>query len=236
MRASATYDVAFMERLDTAPGTGTFRFAKPVGYAFEPGQFLSLTLSTREGDQTKQFTHDHSPTDPYLEITTRLTGSAFKDALMAMAPGDMVRVTGPRGRMTLPEAVRKVAFLVGGVGITPARAIVRDAVERGTGLAIALFYGNQDESSIPFRDEFDGYAAAHPEVLVVHVLADPGPGWAGERGFISADTVRRHIDPLDGWHWVVTGPPAMIAAMGIVLSDLSVPAERVSTESFAGYE
>jgi ferredoxin-NADP reductase len=236
MPATPTYDVEFLERSDAVAGTGTFRFSKPAGYDFAPGQFMSLTLNTRDGEQTKPFTHDESPADPYLEITTRLTGSAFKDALLALEPGYVVRVAGPRGRMTLPDGVRKVAFLVGGVGVTPARSIIRDALARGTGLRTALFYGNQDEASIPFRVEFDGYAAAHPEILVVHVLAVPGATWAGERGFITADTVRRHIDPLDGWHWVVTGPPAMISAMARVLTDLAVPEDRVSTESFAGYE
>lgn len=231
-----TYDVAFLDGRDTAPGTGTFRFAKPSGYGFAPGQFLSLTLATRDGEQTKPFTHDQAPADPYLEITTRLTGSAFKDALLALGPGDTVRVTGPRGRMTLPEGVRRAAFLVGGVGVTPARAIIRDAVQRGSGLEVALFYGNQDESSIPFGEEFDGYAATHPEILVVHVLAEPGAGWRGEKGFITADIVRRYVDPLDGWHWVVTGPPGMITAMAGVLTDLGIPEDRVSIESFAGYE
>jgi len=235
MDAPATYDVAFQSKADTAPGTGTFRFDKPAGYTFTPGQFMSVSLGTREGEQTKHFTHDQAPADPYLELTTRLTGSAFKDALLALMPGQTVRIAGPRGRMTLPPDAHKAAFLVGGVGITPARSIIRDAMQRHTGLEVALFYGNLDEGSIPFGEEFDGYAAAHPEMLVVHVLEKPAAGWTGERGFITAEIVRRHVDPLDGWHWVVTGPPGMITAMGRVVADLAIPGDRVSTESFAGY-
>lgn len=236
MESPQTYEVEFLESMDTAPGTGTFRFGKPDGYEFTPGQFMSLSLVTREGEQTKHFTHDEAPGDPYLEITTRLSGSPFKDALLALRPGDVVHVTGPRGRMTLPADVAKAAFLVGGVGVTPARSIIRDAMQRETGLTIALFYGNLDEGSIPFGEEFDGYAATHPEMCVVHVLMEPGPAWTGERGFITADIVRRHVDPLDGWHWVVTGPPGMIAAMQKVVAELGIPADRLSTESFAGYE
>jgi NAD(P)H-flavin reductase len=70
---------------------------------------------------------------------------------------------------------------------------------------------------------------------VVHVLAAPKPGWKGESGFITAEVVRRHLESLDEWHWVVTGPPAMIDAMKRVLFDLDIPEERVSLESFAGY-
>jgi ferredoxin-NADP reductase len=235
MDAPRTYEVAFLAGDMPAPFTGTFRFAKPEGYSFTPGQYLSLTLMTKDGEQTKPFTHDEAPDDPYLEITTRLSGSAFKNALEKLAPGELVHIAGPRGRMTLPADAHKVAFLVGGVGVTPARSIIRDAVVRGTGLVIALFYGNQDQDGIPFGEEFDGYAAEHSEITVVHVLAAPKAGWKGESGFITAEVVRRHLESLDEWHWVVTGPPAMIDAMKRVLFDLDIPEERVSLESFAGY-
>jgi ferredoxin-NADP reductase len=232
---SERYHVAFVGSEAIVPGVASFRFEKPAGYAFEPGQYLSLTLSTREGEQTKPFTHSEAPADPHLEITTRLTGSAFKDALAALTPGEGVVIDGPRGRMVLSREDRRVAFLVGGVGITPARSIIRDAVQRSTGLQVALFYGNQDEATIPFSAELASYATANPEIRVIHVLAAPGPGWTGERGFITADIVRRHVDPLDGWHWVVAGPPAMISAMERVVADLEIPVERVSFERFAGY-
>jgi ferredoxin-NADP reductase len=235
MEVPLTYQVRFTSGDRPAAGTGTFRFEKPAGYEFSPGQFTLVTIATRDGEQTKPFTLDQAPADPFLEITTRLSGSAFKDAFEALQPEDSVRVSAPRGRMTLPVNAAKAAFLVGGVGITPAHSIIRDAVQRRSGLGVALFYGNQDQDGIPFGEEFDGYAAEHPEIVVVHVLAAPLPGWAGETGFITAETVRRHVDPLDGWHWVVTGPPAMIDAMKRVLADLEVPEDRVSMESFAGY-
>ncbi len=128
-----------------------------------------------------------------------------------------------------------MAFLVGGVGVTPARCIVRDAVQRDTGLEAYVFYGNQDQGSVAFADELDGYDAARTGIRVVHVLAEPSPGWEGETGFIDAGIVRRHLDPADGWRWMVSGPPPMVEAMRRVLVELGVPADRTSIESFAGY-
>ena len=228
--------VAFISSTTEAPGVASFTFARPVGYLFDPGQFLSLTLQTREGEQTKHFTICSSPGDADLMITTRLTGSAFKDELLALEPGQEVGITDPRGAMTLDPGVEKVAFLVGGVGVTPARCIIRDAVQRGGGPNFLVFYGNLDQGSIPFLEEFDAYEREHPGISFVHVLAEPKAGWSGETGFITAAIVRRHVDPLDGWYWVAAGPPAMIDAMKLVLADLDVPRERVSLESFAGYE
>ena len=232
---SARWRATFRERLDCGSGTATFRFDKPQGYSFVPGQFVMLTLTTAEGEQTKIFSHCDAPGDPYIEITTRLSGSAFKNALEALRPSDEVGMSGPGGRFTVPEGCRKAAFLVGGVGITPARSIIRDAVLRSTGLAVALFFGNQDQSCIPFGEELAGYAASHPEIEVVNVLAVPEAGWEGETGFITAETVRRHVEGLDGWHWFVCGPPAMVTAMERVVADLGLPDESVSFERFGGY-
>jgi len=227
--------VTFVGSERTCSSTASFLFTRPEGYTFQPGQYMSLTLQTREGEQTKQFSHCDSPADDEARILTRLTGSAFKEALLALRPTDEVEVSGPFGRLLLPPGVTKAAFLVGGVGVGPARCMVRDAAQRGTGLTALVFDGNLDETCVPFKDEFDGYERDDPRVRFVHVLEKPSEAWTGERGYITADLVRRHCDPADGWHWFVTGPPAMVTAMRQVLKDLAVPAARSSFELFAGY-
>ncbi len=227
--------VTFMGSVSPCSSTGLFRFSRPPGYTYEPGQYLSLTLETREGVQIKNFSHCDSPRDPETQILTRMTGSAFKDALAALRPGDTVETGGPFGKLVLPDGVARAAFLVGGVGITPMRSIVRDSAQRSTGLTALVFDGNLDETCIPLREEFDTLEKEHASIRFVHVLERPSPAWSGERGFISAETVRRHCDPLDGWHWFVSGPPAMVDAMARVVDALSVDASHVSFESFAGY-
>ena len=227
--------VAFLERSVCEGTVGTFRFEKPEGYTFDPGQTFSITLATREGEQTKHFTHSQAPADPYLELTVRLTGSAFKDALLALNPRDSASIHGPIGRRIVPEGIRRVVFLVGGIGVTPARSMLRDAAQRREGLEAVVFYGNQTAACIPFKDELEAYAADRTGWEIVHVLAQPEEGWTGERGFITPEVVRRHVDPEADWYWVVAGPPPMIEPMRRVLADLGVPPERARVESFLGY-
>jgi ferredoxin-NADP reductase len=234
MEAPATL-VRFVGVDRLCPTTATFSFARPDGYRFEAGQYFALTILTEDGPQSHYFTHCDAPGDDETMVLTRLSGSAYKDALLALRPGDEVSVRGPMGRLTVPPDRRRVAFLVGGVGVTPARSIVRDAAMRATGLEALVFYGNTDESCIPFRDEFDGYGREHAAMRFVHVLGNPSKDWEGERGYITAELVRSHCDPLDGWHWYVAGPPAMVTAMRTVLDALGVPAGSVAYELFAGY-
>ena len=220
--------------LSTAPcGTdvATFRFERPEGYEYRAGQWLRLTLQTAEGPETKTFTHSSAPADPELEITTRLSGSPFKQALAGLAEGDPVTIAGPGGRLTLPEGESRIAFLVGGVGVTPARSLLRDADQRGLRFDDALvIFGNRDESCAPYLEELA--ALGNLGVRVVPVYESAGPGWAGERGFVTAEMVRRHVDPADGRPFVVAGPPVMVEAMEAVLDELGIDNTRRIIERF----
>lgn len=226
------YEVRFLDSTYCGTQIASFRFSKPEGYSFEAGQHGVFTLDTAEGRQGKPFTHAQAPDDPYLEITTRLSGSAFKNALLALKAGDAVPLTGPRGRLVAPPDLERVAFLVGGVGITPARSILRDALHRSRSWVDAvLFFGNRDESCIPYREEFEAMRASG--VCVVHVLEQAGPDWQGETGFVSAEIVARHADIADGRLVFVSGPPVMVDAMERVLDQLGVEPSVRMIERFA---
>lgn len=228
------YEVRFIEREECGPDIASFRFTKPERYSFRAGQFAVFTVPTAEGPQSKPFTHSQAPDDPYLELTTRLSGSPFKNALAAFAPGDPVVIQGPGGRLTLPPGTTRIAFLVGGVGVTPARSMLRDATRKGVVWEdAALFFGNRDEDCIPFRSEIE--AMAGRGVRLINVLERPGLRWSGEAGFVSAEIVRRHCDLGDGRLVVVSGPPVMVAAMERVLDELGVAEPRRMIERFGAY-
>ncbi|HEY5539859.1 MAG TPA: FAD-dependent oxidoreductase [Coriobacteriia bacterium] len=226
------HEVAYLDRDECGSDIVTVRFEKPEGYSFTPGQWFTLRLETDAGPATETFSHSSAPSDPFIELTTRASGSPFKRALVALEPGQRVHVNGPGGRLSVGDEVQRVAFLAGGVGITPVRSILRDARVRGRRFADALLlYGNRDDSCVPFLGEFEEMAEIGLRVVVVY--EQPPTGWTGEAGFITAETVRRHLDVTDGRPFVVTGPPVMVTAMERVLDELEIPAERRRVESFS---
>lgn len=225
----AAHEVRFLEHVERCADIASARFERPEGYGFVPGQYLVLTLDTDEGAQSKPFTHSSAISDPYLEMTTRLSGSAFKNALAALVPGAKVRLRGPAGHLVVPRSERRVAFLAGGVGITPAISMLRSWDPSEAPEAV-LFYGNREAGCVPFARELETLGLER--LRVVHVLEEADASWAGETGFITPGIVARHIDPHDGWLFVVAGPPVMVAAMERSLEVLGVPAERALIERF----
>ena len=59
--------------------------------------------------------------------------------------------------------------------------------------------------------------------------------WEGERGFINAAMLQRHLSSLSGPIFYVAGPPGMVAAMRDMLTKAGVDEDDIRSEDFPGY-
>ncbi|MCX8033267.1 MAG: FAD-dependent oxidoreductase [Thermoleophilia bacterium] len=235
-----TYVTSLLDKVTRAADTKSFRFARPTGYTFTAGQFLQLILST-EPNLVHAFSHADSPTEAHIEVTTRLTGSEYKNALDALPLGAEVQIKGPYGKFVFAYDRPRVAFLTGGIGITPVRSMLKYLVDTGgaervPGQQIVLFYGSRTVDGIVYREELEQFASQLAGFRLVHVISQPEAGWEGHVGHITAHLIRSEIDFASTWTYYVVGPPGMVAAMDKVLDELGVPSEQRVTEQFAGYD
>lgn len=234
--AKPSFKTTLTQAVPQTPGTMSFRFERPAGFEYLAGQWFVLTVPSPEGPLTSHFTYASSPTEPFLEFATRMSGSAFKNALLALTPGDQVEMEGPHGNFVLRDESVRMACLIGGIGVTPLRSWLRYLDDTGDSRDMVVFYGSMTEDGIIFRDELEAIASRIPGIRLVHVLANAGESWPGRRGFINAETIRAELaDPL-AWTYFVCGPPPMIAAMRIVLTELDIPRPQLVLESFEGYQ
>jgi len=238
--APMTFSGTLLEKIPRCADTMSFRFSRPPGYTFEAGQFFRVTIPSPEGPLTHTFSHANSPTEDHVELTTRLTGSAFKNALAALPLGTEATFEGPWGRFVFRYEEPKIAFLTGGVGITPVRSMLQHLADTGgagriAGQELVLFYGSMTEDAIVYKDELDEIAKAVPGLRLVHVITAPKKRWRGRRGFITADIVRAELADPTEWMYYIVGPPPMITAMQKVMEQLEIPESRIISESFAGY-
>ena len=75
--------------------------------------------------------------------------------------------------------------------------------------------------------------ASRMNLKIVYVLEKPCASWQGERGFITADLLRRHLPrEYRRFQYFVCGPPALMNAMERTLPEMGVPQEQVHTERF----
>ena len=218
--------------------TKTFAFERPSDLEYAPGQFFFVLLVGSNESGTRPIEHhfsfSSSPTETDVEFTTRMTGHEFKNRLEMLEPGEVVHLAGPDGAFVLGPTMRRIAYVCGGIGITPARSTVRWALDTDADTDIVVLYGNRNLESTTFREEFD--AIRSDKVRVVNVLSEPDAGWDGRSGHIDADLVREELPDWADRDFFVSGPPALVDALArVLIEDVGVSATRVISEHFPGY-
>jgi glycine betaine catabolism B len=251
-----TYESELVEKIQRVGDITSFRLRRPEGYRFQGGQWFVITFpgQDREEPWEHHFSHSDAPTEPWLEFTTRLRGSDFKNALDALPLGSQVELEGPFGSFTLPSEVERAAFLAGGIGITCVRSILRwlcescapDAgkIEGAVGPAgraetalqeAVLFFANRSEDAIPFAADIAEFTEKVPGFRVVHVLSQAGEGWQGRREHLDQGILADELPEPGGWHFFVSGPPSFDQAMHDVLLKWGIDEGRIKMEQFLGY-
>ncbi len=203
---------------------------------FKAGQFLSVTLA--DNPLLKRYLSiSSSPTEKcYLEFTKKLTNSDFSKELNRLKSGDTVRIEYPFGKFTLDEAKKEVAFISGGIGITPIRSIVKYAVDTGLDLDMVLVYANRSARDIVFKEDFDAMQKVYPKLRVAHVLCEPATGFRCIPGLVNAQVIRNEVGDYPRRKFYVCGPPQMVEAMKkMLLDELGLAQGSIVTENFQGY-
>jgi ferredoxin-NADP reductase len=70
----------------------SIRFSKPNGFDYLAGQYMFITVGVGDAEVTKHLTISSRPTENFLEVTKRLTGHPFANALASLRPGDIVKL------------------------------------------------------------------------------------------------------------------------------------------------
>jgi ferredoxin-NADP reductase len=236
---SATVACTVAGRITRAPGVESVRLLPETPFPFLAGQYVQVLLDPAhpaDRELNKYLSLSAPPGRPYLEVTKKLSASAFSARLRALAPGDRVGLRGPFGDCVLRPEDRRVAFIAGGIGITPIVAMVEHAVTARPGLPMHLFYANRTAEEFAFRDELERLAGANPGLeLHLFVTSGAAPDPRLSPGRVTPEALRAAVADPAGWTWFVFGPPPMVAAMREACVAIGVPGEGIRTEGFLGY-
>ncbi len=241
--APTTYTVKLKARSEVAERTLSFRFEKPVGFSFKPGQYLDMTLlnppeTDSEGD-VRSFSIASAPHEDALMVATRLRDTAFKRVLETLPLDSDVRIEGPFGNLTMHNnASRAAVLLAGGIGITPFRSMVVRAAKDKLRHRIFLFYSNRRPEDAPFLAEMQSLEKEDPNYKFIGTMTEMAKSkrpWNGEQGQITAGLLSKHLDGASSPIFYIAGPPSMVAGLQGTLHEMGIDEDDIRTEEFAGY-
>lgn len=238
------YKVILHEVREVAANTALLSFEKPSGFIFSAGQYCELAVPLRvDADNqgnSRTFSIASAPHETNLYFATRIGPSAFKRTLPLLKPGDECELEGPFGAFGLERGLPKKRhiFLVGGIGITPARSMILDALANKLPHQMILIYGNKKPEDALFLSEFQNLAKTASHFSFFPIMSEVENGsvvWNGASGYITKEWIREAVtSPEEGVFYVV-GPPGMVRKMMEEVAAFGVPREYFKMEEFSGY-
>ncbi|MDD1753165.1 MAG: FAD-dependent oxidoreductase [Methanotrichaceae archaeon] len=231
----AQFEADILQILQRTRDVKSIRLRKPEGFDYFPGQWISVTLANENEQKTKPLSLSSSPTEDFLEITKRLTGHDFSNALEALKVGDKILFEGPFGNLTFQGDYSKICMLSGGIGITPLRSMIRYSIDKGLKTDIVLIYSNRHEDSIAFEDDFKKMHTLNPSFKMIITITKPSPSWKGLTGRINRKMIEETVPDYENRIFYTCGPKPMVDAMRKILSEIGLTEEQVKYEYFTGY-
>jgi ferredoxin-NADP reductase len=233
------YMLSFVERRALASGIYEYLFHADRPLRFRPGQYLEWTLGAVPFDargNRRFFTIASAPEDPFVALGVRFYDepSGFKRSLAELPVGAEVSVSSLAGDFTMPaDKKKKLAFLAGGIGVTPFASMARHCSAAGESRDAVLLYSSKTAQEIAYQDVFSN--AARVGWRTVYALSDEVPALPGAyHGFIDANLVKREVPDYMERTFYISGPPGMVSAMKKMLRSIGVSRLNIKTDFFPG--
>lgn len=237
----AFHTVTLTKSETIATGTKMFWFTKPEGFTFQPGQYVAMRIQNLVAPDARAGVRSLSiasaPYEAELGFAVRESDTGFKQTLWAMQPGQTVEVTDAVGFFTVPATEeREVVFLIGGIGITPVRSILFEAVHNKDTRKYTLFYANRKPSDAPFLKELETLDL--PGFTLENIISQCDGGnehiACDEHGYISQEVLEKHLmNPREKAYYLV-GSPQFIIAMEAILSRIGLAKSDWHVDPFTG--
>jgi CDP-4-dehydro-6-deoxyglucose reductase len=199
-------------------------------FKFAAGQYLQLTVA---GAPARSYSMASLPGEELVEIHVRLVpgGRASTVIHNSTKPGDLVQVEGPSGSAYLREAHEgPMIAIAGGSGLAPIKSIVGQALEVGKNEAVHVYFGARTPKDLYLMDYFKTLERRHSNLRFIPVLSLERA--EGCRDGYVANAIAQDWKELTEIKAYVAGPPAMVDAVGAVLTRRGVATADIHADVF----
>ena len=195
---------------------------------FLPGQFLHLALDPYEPGsfwpESRVFSIASSPDErDRLLITFAVKGAFTTRMERELSPGRRVWIKLPYGEFVVDRAHDAVLF-AGGTGITAFTAFLQSLPSDHRG-RVQLFYGARTADLFVYGPLVEACARTVPSLRCTLVCE-------GTQGRLDVGVAWPAIEALHHPLFYLSGPPAMLAALGLQLQARGVPLESIRIDAW----
>jgi ferredoxin-NADP reductase len=201
-----------------------FRFEKPAGFHFVPGQATDVSVNKPGMEkELRPFTFTALTDKPYLEFTIKRYEDhhSVTDCLHRLVPGDELIIREAWGAI---EYKGPGYFIAGGAGITPFVAILRSLHHENKIAGNKLFFSNKTAADIIYQQELNEILG---DQAVFILTREDNPGYKKAR--INEEFIKQNISGFSK-HFYVCGPDQMVIDVAKALENTGAETESVVFE------
>lgn len=205
------YTLTITEIKEVTHDVRRYRFEKPEGYSFTPGQATEVAVD-KDGwrDEKRPFTFTSLNSDPYLEFVIKSypDHDGVTEQIGKLEVGDALIIDDAWGTI---EYTGEGVFLAGGAGVTPFIAIFRDLDKRGKLGENRLIFSNKTYRDVILEKEFEEMLGDH---FISVITDEPTDDHLFLDGFIDKQFLDDRIDDFSQPFYVCGPQPFNKAIMG----------------------
>jgi ferredoxin-NADP reductase/DMSO/TMAO reductase YedYZ heme-binding membrane subunit len=227
------------------PDVRTFRLGPKEGgrlpFIHRPGQYLNLALTIDGVRVNRSYTIASSPAQTsFCELTVKRKANGYASRYLhnALREGDSLKVSAPSGRFVFTGTeANEVLLIAGGVGVTPVMSILRYLTDCSWPGQIYFLFSVRQQRDVVFSNEIESLRRRFPNLHVYVTLSnETDSSWAGERGHITGEMLRRQIPDLKRLPVYLCGPDPMMTGTRAILLESGVSEGQIRTEAFTSAE
>lgn len=216
---------------------------------YKAGQYVTVQMPSPCGHTTmRNYSLSDKPNGEYFRISVKRENGAdattpngyVSNMLHDNANiGDVLSVAAPCGEFYLDSdsnAERPLVFMAGGIGITPIKSMLKQALDTMPKRRIILLYAALHENVQAFRQMLDKLAAQHDNLTICHVYSDAAPHGVVRHpeavtGVIDSTLLEKFI-PDHNADYYFCGPKPFMVSLYRQLTEWNVPLTQIHFEFF----
>jgi ferredoxin-NADP reductase len=219
-----------------------FIFTPERKFNYTPGQYIELTMPHSHTDQRgsrRTFTIASSPTEPDIRIGVRFydKGSSFKKTLQSAGSDVFLSAGQLGGDFVLPkDSTQKLAFIAGGIGVTPFRSMVKYLIDTNDTRDVALLYGEGSMEKLSYTDIFEE-ARSKIGAKILYVISGlvPQSDSRVTSGQITPELLQSQLPDYHERLFYISGPQIMVRSVRHMLLGIGVERKNIKVDYFSGY-
>lgn len=223
---------------DTEKGTTALAY-------FSAGKYLTVFEQIDGMKITRAYSLSSRPSDSldgkYMLTIKRVDGGLMSNYILDnWTVGTEVTVSAPEGHFDYQPLrdAKKVICLAGGSGITPFVSMAGAIVDGDEDFELTLLYGSRNKDAVLFYDELSELANKTDKVKVIHVFSDKDAKVSGdgfEKGFITAELIKKYAPDNEPYSVFICGPQAMYDFLDKELEKLNLERKYIRHEMFGEF-